>query len=155
MSRRATPIVLSESERRTLTTWIRSTSTEQRLAQRAGIVLAAAEGGVEHADRPAIAGAAFDGEQVAPSLCEAGPGRAAGCRPIRCASTLRRNYRTTHSAATGRAPASWLRRLERPVGGPGTGRRLVPCRLARAAAARHPLAATAVLVREHGPSVCA
>jgi len=28
-----------------LTTWIRSTSTEQRLAQRAGIVLAAAEGG--------------------------------------------------------------------------------------------------------------
>lgn len=45
MSRRATPIVLSESERRTLTTWIRSTSTEQRLAQRAGIVLAAAEGG--------------------------------------------------------------------------------------------------------------
>src|SRR5262249_43520997 len=60
------------------------------------------------ADRAAIAGAAFDGEQVAPSLCEAGPRRAAGCRPIRCASTLRRNYRTTHSAATGRAPASWL-----------------------------------------------
>lgn len=44
MSRRATSIVLSDSDRTTLSSWIRGTSTEQRLAQRARIVLAAADG---------------------------------------------------------------------------------------------------------------
>src|SRR5436309_4642723 len=44
MSRRATSIVLNESEGTTLTTWVRATSTEQRLAERARIVLAAADG---------------------------------------------------------------------------------------------------------------
>jgi transposase len=44
MSRRATPIVLSETDRTTLAAWARGTSTEQRLVERARIVLAAAEG---------------------------------------------------------------------------------------------------------------
>jgi transposase len=44
MSRRATPIVLSETDRTTLTAWTRGTSTEQRYVERARIVLAAAEG---------------------------------------------------------------------------------------------------------------
>lgn len=44
MSRRATTIVLSDDERTTLAAWVRGASTEQRLAQRARIVLAAAEG---------------------------------------------------------------------------------------------------------------
>ncbi len=44
MGRRATSIVLSERERTTLTAWVRATSTEQRLAERARIVLAAADG---------------------------------------------------------------------------------------------------------------
>jgi transposase len=44
MSRRATSIVLSASDRTTLSAWMRGTSTEQRLAQRARIVLAAADG---------------------------------------------------------------------------------------------------------------
>ena len=44
MSRRATAIVLNESDRTTLTAWARGTSTEQRYVERARIVLAAAEG---------------------------------------------------------------------------------------------------------------
>ncbi len=44
MSRRATPIVLNESDRTTLTAWARGRSTEQRYVERARIVLAAAEG---------------------------------------------------------------------------------------------------------------
>jgi transposase len=44
MSRRATAIVLSDEERTTLAAWVRGALTEQRLAQRARIVLAAAEG---------------------------------------------------------------------------------------------------------------
>ena len=44
MSRSATTIVLSDDERTMLAAWVRGTSTEQRLAQRARIVLAAAEG---------------------------------------------------------------------------------------------------------------
>ena len=43
MSRKATTIVLSDEDRTTLAAWVRGTSTEQRLAQRARIVLAAAE----------------------------------------------------------------------------------------------------------------
>jgi len=44
MSRRATAIVLSDSDRTALTGWARGTSTEQRYVERARIVLAAAEG---------------------------------------------------------------------------------------------------------------
>jgi transposase len=44
MSRQATAVELSEEDRRTLETWVRSGSTEQRLVKRARIVLAAAQG---------------------------------------------------------------------------------------------------------------
>jgi transposase len=44
MAGRATPIVLSEEERETLEAWVRATTSEQRLAQRARIVLEAAAG---------------------------------------------------------------------------------------------------------------
>ena len=44
MSRRATTIVVSDDDRTTLAAWVRGASTEQRLAQRARIVLAAGEG---------------------------------------------------------------------------------------------------------------
>ena len=44
MSKRATPIVVSDEDRATLVRWVRATTTEQRLAIRASIVLAAAEG---------------------------------------------------------------------------------------------------------------
>jgi transposase len=44
MSRRATPILLSDSDRATLRTWVRAASTDQRLVERARVVLAAAEG---------------------------------------------------------------------------------------------------------------
>ena len=44
MSRQATVIKMSEDDRRTLESWIRSGSTEQRLVLRARIILAAAEG---------------------------------------------------------------------------------------------------------------
>jgi len=44
MSRQATTVELSEQDRRTLETWVRSGSTEQRLVKRARIVLAAAQG---------------------------------------------------------------------------------------------------------------
>lgn len=44
MARTATEIVLSETERSTLEGWLRAGSTEQRLAERARMVLAAAEG---------------------------------------------------------------------------------------------------------------
>ena len=44
MSKQATPIVLSDDECATLENWVRATTTEQRLAFRARIVLAAAEG---------------------------------------------------------------------------------------------------------------
>jgi transposase len=44
MSRAATPIVLSESETRTLESWLRAGSTEQRHAERARIILAAGAG---------------------------------------------------------------------------------------------------------------
>ena len=40
----ATPIVLSEDERRTLECWVRASTSEQRLALRARIILAAGEG---------------------------------------------------------------------------------------------------------------
>ncbi len=40
----ATPIVLTDDERSTLDSWVRRTTTEQRMAQRARIVLAAAAG---------------------------------------------------------------------------------------------------------------
>ena len=44
MTRAATPIVLSGSERETLESWLRAGSTEQRHAERARIILAASEG---------------------------------------------------------------------------------------------------------------
>lgn len=44
MARQATTIRLTEEERRTLVSWVRSGTTEQRLVMRARIVLAAAEG---------------------------------------------------------------------------------------------------------------
>ena len=44
VSRRATSILLSDDIRTILATWVRSASTEQQLAQRARIVLAAADG---------------------------------------------------------------------------------------------------------------
>ena len=44
MGRQATPINLSDEERATLTAWTRAGSTEQRHAQRARMMLAAAEG---------------------------------------------------------------------------------------------------------------
>jgi transposase len=44
MTRAATPIVLSETERETLESWLRAGSTEQRHAERARIILAAGEG---------------------------------------------------------------------------------------------------------------
>lgn len=44
MGRPATTILLDDSDRTTLTAWTRGTSTEQRLAQRARIILAAATG---------------------------------------------------------------------------------------------------------------
>lgn len=44
MTRTATPIVLSESETRTLESWLRAGSTEQRHAERARIILAAGAG---------------------------------------------------------------------------------------------------------------
>jgi transposase len=44
MSRRATVVELSEDDRRTLVSWVRSGSTEQRLVVRVKIVLAAARG---------------------------------------------------------------------------------------------------------------
>lgn len=44
MSRPATTIFLSDSDRTTLIAWTRGTSTEQRLAQRARVILAAATG---------------------------------------------------------------------------------------------------------------
>ena len=44
MSRVATPIVLSECDRATLDGWVRASTSEQRLALRARIVLAAADG---------------------------------------------------------------------------------------------------------------
>lgn len=44
MTRAATPIVLSESEKESLESWLRAGSTEQRHAERARIVLAANEG---------------------------------------------------------------------------------------------------------------
>lgn len=44
MSRRATTIVLSHDDQTTLAAWVRGASTEQGLAQRARIILAAAEG---------------------------------------------------------------------------------------------------------------
>ena len=44
MSRPATTIVLSADEEKTLTMWTRAGTTEQRVAERARIVLAAARG---------------------------------------------------------------------------------------------------------------
>src|SRR3990172_4454406 len=44
MSRQATAVELSGEDRRTLETWVRSGSTQQRLVKRARIVLAAAQG---------------------------------------------------------------------------------------------------------------
>lgn len=44
MSRQATIVILTKDDRRTLESWIRSGSTEQRLVSRARIVLAAADG---------------------------------------------------------------------------------------------------------------
>jgi transposase len=44
MTRAATPIVLSETEKETLESWLRAGSTEQRQAERARIILAAGEG---------------------------------------------------------------------------------------------------------------
>ena len=42
--RHATPIELSGEERRTLESWVRSSTTEQRLVLRAQLILAAATG---------------------------------------------------------------------------------------------------------------
>ncbi len=44
MSRPATPIVLTEADRAALLAWTRATTTEQRLVQRARIILGAADG---------------------------------------------------------------------------------------------------------------
>src|SRR4030095_2584013 len=44
MSRPVTPITLTEEDRQTLQQWVRSAKTEQRMVQRARIILAAAEG---------------------------------------------------------------------------------------------------------------
>ena len=45
MRKTATPIVLSEAEQETLRTWLRSGTSEQRMVERARIILAAADGG--------------------------------------------------------------------------------------------------------------
>src|SRR3990172_4723353 len=44
MRKTATPIVLSETEQETLRTWLRAGRSEQRMVDRARIVLAAADG---------------------------------------------------------------------------------------------------------------
>jgi transposase len=44
MRKTATPIVLSEAERETLRSWLRAGTSEQRMVERARIILAAAEG---------------------------------------------------------------------------------------------------------------
>ena len=43
--RPATPVELTAEERRTLETWVRSSTTEQRLVLRAKLILTAAAGG--------------------------------------------------------------------------------------------------------------
>jgi hypothetical protein len=49
--REATPIVLTADERSTLEGWVRSGTTEQRLAERARVVLLAAAGLAQPGDR--------------------------------------------------------------------------------------------------------
>src|SRR5450759_2954056 len=44
MRKTATPIVLSEAEQETLQSWLRAGTSEQRMVERARIILAAAEG---------------------------------------------------------------------------------------------------------------
>ena len=44
MGRRATPIIIGEDDRHTLERWVRSAKTEQRMALRARMILAAADG---------------------------------------------------------------------------------------------------------------
>ena len=44
MRKPATPIVLSEAEQETLRSWLRAGTSEQRMVERARIVLAAADG---------------------------------------------------------------------------------------------------------------
>src|SRR5659263_731569 len=44
MRKPATPIVLSEAEQETLLSWLRAGTSEQRMVERARIILAAAEG---------------------------------------------------------------------------------------------------------------
>jgi len=47
--KKATPIVLTSEDQKTLETWVRSPKTEQRIALRARIILAAAKGGATRA----------------------------------------------------------------------------------------------------------
>ena len=44
MRKTATPIVLSEAEQETLRSWLRAGTSEQRMVERARIILAAADG---------------------------------------------------------------------------------------------------------------
>ena len=49
MIKKATPIILTSEDKKTLETWVRSSKTEQRIALRARIILAAAKGGATRA----------------------------------------------------------------------------------------------------------
>ncbi|MBW2072014.1 MAG: hypothetical protein JRI89_12275 [Deltaproteobacteria bacterium] len=51
MSKKATPIMLTEEQERTLKQWVRLPKTEQRLVLRSLIILAAAQGTMNNVDR--------------------------------------------------------------------------------------------------------
>ena len=83
---RAAPLALRDGDRERLESWLRSSTIQAGLAQRARIVLLAADGlpNVEIADPGR--GVAADGDQLARPVCAQRDRRAVGRGPVRPAS---------------------------------------------------------------------
>ena len=69
MSRPAPKIQLSTKEKETLLRWMRSTKTEQRMVQRARVILLAASGMHGKANRLKAADSSGANQQVATAIC--------------------------------------------------------------------------------------
>src|SRR3972149_1423962 len=152
----ARPITLTDDERAQLTTWTRQGTTEQRMAQRARMVLEAAAGkptkeiASRWGLRPATVskwGTRFAKARLA-GLAGSPPagGKAAG---------VRRRDGAAHPGPAGRAPAGGAQQLDGEPGGPDVGRRVGGAGVAGPAPVRDPPAASPQLVRQHRPPVCA
>ena len=149
----ATPIALTADERAVLEGWVRAPKTEQRLVERARIVLLAGGRASEPGDRPGSRGHPSHGQPMAGAVRPGPPGRAGRRAALGQTEDLRRGRRSPHPGAARPAAARGLRALDRAVARRGAGRRQRPARLALPAGAADRPRRAQVLVPVERPRV--